>query len=186
MKPVILLDIDGVCADFITPVLEAVYEITGIAYDVSDVTGWDIAKSLNLSVQDAGFLDDRISERYFCSHLQLYPGALEGVQELRKFADVYAVTSPFDSEHWMREREVWLQQNLDFSRENIIFTSAKHLVNGNVLIDDKTSTVIKWETANTYKSTGFVFSRPWNSPDPFERRFSDWPNAVAYLKRIFK
>lgn len=181
MKPIILLDIDGCAANFVRPVLDAVTALTGKTYTDDDVTEWDMYRALGISPEDGRKVDEVIKTAGFCRGLNLYDGAREGVEELRRFADVYAVTAPFDSDYWMREREQWLVVELGFSRFDIIPTHAKHMVAGDVLIDDKTSTLVKWEAERGGRS--ILFSRPWNAADAWGgRRAHGWPHLVAALK----
>lgn len=185
MKPVFLLDIDGVVADFATPVVRAINERLGTVYTTEDVHDWDIYGSLEVPPSVCTAIDERICTKGFCASLEPYPEAIDGVEQLREIAHVVAVTAPFDSDYWMREREQWLIHRFGFRREDIIFTSAKHIVVGDALIDDKASTVEKWRVERT--GTGVLFSRPWNRShnNPDLVRVTGWPHLVAFLKVRF-
>lgn len=186
VKPTILLDIDGVTANFVRPVLDAVTALTGKTYTDDDVTEWDMYKALGVSPEVGKAADEVIKTKGFCRSLRLYDGAREGVEELRRFADVYAVTAPFDSDYWMREREQWLVAELGFSRYDIVPTHAKHMVAGDVLIDDKTSTLVKWQEQPHTLGAGILFSQPWNKADAWGgHRAVSWAHLVAIVKYRF-
>mgnify|MGYP001416567618 CR=1 FL=1 len=50
MTKILLLDTDGVCANFIQAYLDAVEEATGRHYVSAQVTQWDIAKAITKAI----------------------------------------------------------------------------------------------------------------------------------------
>lgn len=150
MKPIVLLDVDGVLADFVGAMLRVVQEVTWREHTPDDVTGYDFAKSLGLTDREAEEVLYRIScRRKFCARMLPLDGAREGVARLRSVADIYVVTSPWNSnETWMSEREAWLKHYFDIHHSRVIHCSAKHLVRGDFLVDDKTETCRDWQAAH--------------------------------------
>jgi len=142
MERVFLCDVDGVLADFLGAVLEGVHGKTGVAHSRQEVTQWSIADSIGVPKE----LIARIAcEKGFCRELKVLPGARELVDMLRKYGEVYFVTSPFwSSQYWMYERNHWLWREFEADSNEIVHTSAKHLIRGDMLIDDKPSTVEMW------------------------------------------
>lgn len=51
----------------------------------------------------------------------------------------------------MPERTRWLVRHFDAKPSQIMHTSAKHLVRGDVLIDDKPTTIERWAHVNEGK-----------------------------------
>lgn len=143
----VLLDVDGVLADFIGSVLATLKVITGEVRHPYEVDRFDFCEALSLPPVTARVVKDRISnERGWWSSLSVFPGAVEGVAALRSVADVYIVTSPWNSCHtWLHEREAWLKRWFDIPHSRVIATSAKHCVAGDVFVDDKTETLVKWD-----------------------------------------
>lgn len=180
-RPVVLLDIDGVCADFVGAVLREVQGITGRVYTPEDVTQWELNDALNLPQEVRDQLEDAITSNGFCTLIEPYPEAYDGLLRLRELADVYALTTPYDSMYWMYERKQWLTDRFDFSHREIIYAHTKHLVRGDVLIDDKTETVVGWQRANDDLG-GIVFDRPWNRNDKWSGRRADWSNLVDVVR----
>lgn len=180
-RPVILLDIDGVVCDFVAPVLAEVNRLMGSTRTADDVTGWDIYTSLGASAAVGEQVNNLIRTEGFCRSLKAYEGAREGVDALREFADVHPVTAPFNGPHWIREREAWLIE-FGFDRKDIVYTDAKYLICGDAIIDDKTSTLVRW--GERQRGCPVLFSRPWNLADAYEGRASNWPSLVGILKAL--
>jgi 5'(3')-deoxyribonucleotidase len=149
-RPVVLLDCDGVLSDFVSAVLDLVHELCGPRYQPHDVTCFDLAKSLGLTDEERARVFGAITSRPgFARELAVYPDAIAGVAALRAVADVYIVTSPWNSNPtWTHDREAWLREHFGIPHSHVIHTSAKHLVAGDVLVDDKTSTLVEWQAAH--------------------------------------
>lgn len=149
-KKTVLLDCDGVLANYVEPVLDLVYERTGRGYTAADVTSFDFAKALKLAPDEARDVKAAVSDREgWWSRLPVLPGAQEGVAKLRQVAHVYIVTSPWNScRTWLWEREAWLKKHFNLPHSNVIAGSAKHLVFGDIFVDDKTEACERWDYEN--------------------------------------
>lgn len=186
MRPRILLDIDGVCGDFITPCLEAIFQHTGTRHSADFVDGWDIMKALDISGDDAKAIFTAMEIPGLCLGIPVYDGAKEGVAALRKFADVWAVTSPFGGAHWMHERDQWCVERLGFHKDDVMHvrSSRKHAIDGDFLIEDKTSTLVEW-AAEHPDGHGILFRRSYNIRDGWEGLSADsWTGIVAAVESV--
>lgn len=179
-KKRVLLDIDGVVAEFVVPMLSELTKITGKKYDKDDVTEWELAKALKLSKDEADKLKLALSMPGFCRSLPVIPGAVDGVRELMEHTEVYVCTSPYDSDTWAREREAWLFEHFKISRSSIISTSAKHVCRADILIEDKEEMIHGW--LEEYPTGfGLLFSQPWNNSYTYRKdviRVTDWSNII--------
>lgn len=162
-RPKVLLDIDGVVLDFVSPVLRLINDRTGGDFVESDVTGWDIYQALGVDKEVARLVDAAIMQPGFCANLEPYEGAVKGLIMLRELADVYPVTAPFAGPNWIGEREVALTA-LGFDRRDIVFTHNKSLVTGDFIVDDKASTLVSWQIAHP-DGVPILMSRPWNAAE---------------------
>ena len=154
-RPTILLDVDGPMADFASSYLDAYYWETGERRRVGDVDRWDIHKA-GWFVERAlamgttphvlrARVDAHVIRPDFCSLITPRTEAIEAVAELRQIADVYVVTSPWTSSPtWVYERTRWIERHFGIPPKNVIHTAAKHLVHGDLLLDDKPSHVESW------------------------------------------
>lgn len=141
-RPRVLVDVDEVLADFQGPALDIMYDVTGRRYVPLDFEVWDIFSILSEEERQAVF--ERIEVPGFCSSIDPKEGAIEAIKEIQTFADVYPVTSPFHSLPWVVERTKWLGDFFGWKKSDVVFTSAKFLVGGDALIDDRPENVIKW------------------------------------------
>lgn len=145
-RPRILLDVDGVLADFVSAYLDIVERVTGRRYQPHDVTSFDIGESLGLARAESAACKRALGNSPCVARtLGIYPGAREGVRRLNEIADVYIVTSPWNSNPtWTHDREWWLHEHFRIPHSRIVHTSAKHLCRGDFLVDDRTETLRQW------------------------------------------
>lgn len=146
----VLLDVDGVLADFIGGIIPIIKAVTGRDVTHDEIDQFDFSAALQLSPEHAGKVKRAIgSSGRMASFLSVFDGAKEGVRRLRDIADLYIVTSPWNSnETWCHDRERWLHRHFDIPHSRVIHTSAKHLIRGDVFVDDKTSALEAWRIRN--------------------------------------
>lgn len=161
-KPRVLLDVDGVLADFVTPALEVMKNVTGKPLPEDVLEDWDIFRSVDKSLQS--HIYDEFKKEGWCYALKPYPGAIKGVSRLREIADVYFVTSPMHGPHWAYERTKWLIDLFNAKTGHVISTNAKYVCRGNVLIDDKTSHIVKWGEHHP-DALRILWKQPYNEKD---------------------
>jgi len=142
-RPRLLVDVDEVLCDFQGPVLKVMGHVTGKPYSPQDFTEWDIFKLLTEEQRNQVFAF--IEQPGFCASLKPTPGSVEAIAELRQIADVFPVTSPFHSTPWVNERTQWLGDYFGWKKSEVVFTSAKFLVVGDAILDDKPLNVTEWE-----------------------------------------
>jgi len=156
---IILLDCDDVLAQFTQGVIDVLNRKLGHDFDINDVTDWDMAHSLGVS---NNVIFGIAGEEGFCVGLDVMPGAKEGVEKLRQYGEIYVVTSPIHtSRTWQFERTKWLHKHFDIPASRVIQTSAKHLIFGDVFIDDRVSHVTKWLNYQSVEASGYVLDVPW-------------------------
>lgn len=182
MKPKFLIDCDGVCAWFTKPVLGHINYLLHTEFTDHHITEWDTYKALGIPEAIGKITDDFIKTKGFCANLEMYDDVREGIDALRKFADIRMVTAPFDSDYWQREREQWIVKHLGIDRHHIHQTHSKEDVVGTVLVDDKTSTLVKWQAAHP-DGMAVLYRQPWNVADAWSGVVANnWPQLVAILR----
>ena len=139
---IVLLDVDGVLADFLGGVRRVVAEVTDQPVPLRQTIYTD-----DLVGEVAAHWLRRSAEVAFCAGLEPYPGVPEAVEELRRVADVVAVTAPLKHcTGWEGVRRAWLAKHYGFAARDVVFTSRKDLVFGDVLVDDHFDHVEPWIT----------------------------------------
>lgn len=188
-KPRVLLDCDGVLADFHSSCLAVINNVFGTNYTLADVVEWDIFDSLKISRDDRSRVYDVMHRDEWCGDMGVYPGAQEGVALLQEHFDVFVVTSPMKGPTWTSEREKWLARNFDIHRSRVVHTSAKEICVGVALIDDKDENLARWHSIRTAEDGDGAVRIPvkWVSnhaaPDHWRGpRFWDWRLMVDFLR----
>jgi 5'(3')-deoxyribonucleotidase len=184
-KPVVLFDADGFLLDFLTPALMVASNVVGRPYKVEDFTSWDIFGHIGKEHERACYAE--YEKPGFCASFEPYPGAVEGVREAQKMADVVVVTSPLHSPTWCHERKQSLYKHFDIPSKNIIFASRKSLVQGRMLVDDRPSHANEWAAANPPYGLGVIWAQPYNRNDEKGSRVtrcSSWTGPDGLLSLI--
>lgn len=185
----VLLDVDGVLANFIGKVCDTIREIGGGDFTPDHVTEFDFAKCLMAHGMSAGAAMETkriISERPgWWSSLEPFPEAQIGVAHLMATADVYIVTSPWNScPTWLHERESWLKRYFAIPHSRVLACSAKHIVAGDIFVDDKTETLRVWQQANP-QGTAIQWRTPHNLRDAWTGASTrTWSDLVALVQRM--
>ncbi len=195
MRPIVLLDSDGPLSNFTKAYLAILARETGAQHTPEEVDQWKIAdcdffkqaaRKINIEPKHLeARVNEAVSERNFCADIEVQPGAQEAVGKLAEIADVYVVTSPWDSSPtWMFERLHWLARNFKLPRSRVIQTGTKDLVFGDVFVDDKLSHVISWQK-RWIKSEGVLFGMHHNRDEAARAGVSSsgWPEVIATVQK---
>jgi 5'(3')-deoxyribonucleotidase len=189
-RPVVLLDCDGPLADFHGAYLRAFHEETDLVAPQEGIDRWaihectffvDAAKRLGVEPLELRRRVDRhVLRPGFCDSIEPQPNARVIVKQLMELSDVFVVTSPWNSSvTWMHERHQWLVRKLAIPRGHIIQTGRKHLIRGDVFVDDKPSHVEEW--AHQWPNgRAVLFDMPHNRSEGSSRRGS-WPEVLDAL-----
>lgn len=169
----VILDCDGVIVDFVKDYLRLLNKHGGTSFVHSDVVDWDIVGCLKIPQSVSDPANAEISYD-FCRNLSPIAGSVEGVKELMKVADILFVTSPWSGCHgWTTAREEWLHQHLGVKATQVMHGSAKDWVKADLFVDDKASTVVKWQAAHE-TAMGVIWDQPWNRHTRGTYRTSSW------------
>lgn len=154
----VLIDVDGVIANFCDGVTSYIERRFGIKVDQSKIFG-DVRDEAN------GLWDDECEEHIkapgFARRLKEYPGAVDAVKQIMETYDVVFVTSPYPySDTWCQDRFMWLRDRFQIGRDDVIFARDKRFVHGLTLIDDRPENVADWSAY--WQKYSILMSRPWN------------------------
>jgi len=156
---IILLDVDGVVADF-TGMVAQVSRAGG--FTLPPVTQWDFMRGLE--APHRAWVERCLALGEYWGSIEPLPGAVAGVDALRMADhDVVFVTSPWEScPTWAYERTRWLLKHFQATRHDVIVAADKSLISGDVFVDDKPEHVGSWVARNK-KKYGFIWDQPWNA-----------------------
>ena len=87
----------------------------------------------------------------FAASLEPAEGSIDFIRDLRKLANVYVVTSPNHSRHWVYDRTEWLRDHFGFDPKHVVHTHAKALCVGDFFLDDSPDHVMRWRAKHPGK-----------------------------------
>lgn len=149
-KPVVLLDVDGVIADFTSLFGNAVMVANASPRGWNpygwDPKQWNLARDLGLTKEQERTVNSILGMPGLALTMNALSGAVEGVKELISIAEVYFVTSPLDGNTtWAYDRCSWLCSYFGDVGKNVVSTEHKSLVHGDVFVDDKPENCASWK-----------------------------------------
>ncbi len=150
----ILLDCDGVICNFV----EEILNFDNHEHTYESITDFNIFKAWNQPERWKDFTK-YISEPGKVLGMKPFNGAVEFVNELRKFGEVIIATSPFKSPNWIPERLEWLEKHFGFKHDEVCVWSKKHLIRADVLIDDAFHNVLE------FPGKSLLLNHPWNQAE---------------------
>lgn len=188
----ILVDCDGPLSDFEGSALDLVERETGKRYDRDQLTSWDTFGCLGLTNFYALMRAD-VETNGFCLRMKEVPGSAPALKFMNEIGEVFVVTASFDAYNWDLDRRMWLNTKFGIDKEHIIQTSAKHVVDGDLFIDDRPENIVSWIEAHP-KGYALLWDLPHNhgfnlnSIDKYcqnrvERALS-WPHVIYMIERL--
>lgn len=171
----LLLDMDGVVADFMGEVYRQTEIETGRKYCHADtVDYW-----FNDSPDRALFLDIMNREGVY-RHLDVITGAIQAVNRLREHYDVVVCSAPPKTSKTAEdEKRGWLAEHFDTDfAEQAIITRNKHLVMGRVIIEDNPfiDRDANWQP--------IIFDQAWNQDVTDLPRMKGWHDLAPVYRSM--
>jgi len=181
-RPRVLLDADGVLADFLGQSLDVLAEISGQKWHIDQFKTWDIFETVPSRYEKVFF--ETINQLGWCRSLPVYPEAVAGVTRLREIAEIYIVTSPMNHiPTWMFERERWVEEHFGIHHKKVVHTSAKYLCTADVLIDDRPANIQAWEREHP-EGLGLLWDQPYNRGEEVGLRVQSWAQVHAVVENL--
>lgn len=138
MSQIVLLDVDGVIANFDLFLQKCIVEVVKEPKSEKELSSFQRARVWK-RVLTPGRLYTDVEE---------IPYAVQGVKALAKVSDVYFCTSPMKVPNWCFDRQNWLKDRFGALAGKIVFTKHKFLVHGDILVDDKVKNIDSWQEAH--------------------------------------
>lgn len=180
---IILLDVDGVIANFHARARRMIRERVGIDIPEDEFTTWDVCDPL-----PEQWMKDEVhvglAQPGFAATLEPYPDAHEAVRQLREIGEVLFVTTPHHrSETWMKERERWCHEHFGAGPDEVIHAARKYAVYGRLFVDDKPKNIEQWKARHPDK-TAILWDQPYNRYASHLRRERDWSEVIRVAREI--
>lgn len=129
----VLCDVDGVLADFVG----ALFATVDARLTLADVTTWDVFALLTEGQRTTAKM--ALQDPAWWLALKPVPGALDALAAVASAPGVEVVyaTSPWVScRGWEWARRRWLQEHAGAKHGQVVVTSRKDVVSGDVFLDD--------------------------------------------------
>lgn len=179
-KQDVLIDIDGCFANFIDASLPHLRRVVcqHRAFDQlpsnlataahEDVASYRMEELFGLTSDEIATWHGLVKQPGYCAAIQPYPYARECIARLQRIANVYPVTFPWPkAPHWIIERETWLEEQLGIDPDGVIYTRQKHMVVGDIFVEDTTKYLVAWKKRHR-DGVAIRVRRPYNKHEPFD------------------
>jgi 5'(3')-deoxyribonucleotidase len=160
MKPRVLVDVDGVLADFVGHTFATLTALGGPERRHENVVQWDILDVVPPEFKEG--LNQQWHSKGWCQTIPELPGAGRAVRELQSVADLHILTAAFPAPYWHHERLEWLYHRVGVKGRDVTFSCRKEFVYGDVFVDDKTEHVVAWAERHP-TGRAFLWAQPWNN-----------------------
>jgi 5'(3')-deoxyribonucleotidase len=183
----ILIDMDGILADILTPWIseynERFVENPAARLSSKDIIHFDIHKCTKSPAEDLRIYDI-IEQQGFFSKLKPITGAVEAIDKLALKHEL-VILSTANTPWCYGEKVQWLKWHFPmFNKKNTILTGAKHMVVGDVLIDDSPQNAINYLNHHP-KAKVVGIEYPYNSAClSYEHLFSTDHKATAWSRIV--
>lgn len=168
----IAIDMDEVIADLMPKYLDAFEARTGRRLAEADLVGKKI-----YSLAGGEDIRGLLHERGFFRDLPPIPGALEGLEVLRKRYRLYFVTAAMEFKHSFEDKYDWLHEHCPWvSWRHIVFCGDKSIIGTDYLLDDHAHNL------ETFTGTPLLFDAWHNRGEERFRRLRDWGEVVEFFE----
>jgi 5'(3')-deoxyribonucleotidase/uncharacterized membrane protein len=181
----LVVDVDGVLTDQVTPVLERINRKFGTHYTKADINHWD--EPLPLAHTDIKTeIENSHLEPEFILGLKPIPGAQKALADLSKYCEITIATQRAGVAN--KPTRQWLKNNrIPFDKYVNTGSKQKGLVDGSILIDDYSNNILDFVRQG---KAAIVFTQPWNANDPVLsgvehiQRAGSWDDIYEMVNRL--
>lgn len=180
MKPIVLLDCDGLIFDYDHAFLRTYKKVTGVTLPKSVITKYNLISCVTIKKSSLKKLKAQLNKSGWAAKIKPYPEALKAVKKLMKISNVYFVTANTKSNKtWTYEREKALQKHFG-KKIQLVHTHHKYLVHGDFFVDDKLENVEEWQKWNK-DGIGVVWHKAYNT-EYKGYRADNWDDIIDMVK----
>jgi 5'(3')-deoxyribonucleotidase len=165
-KPRLLLDVDGILADYVGATIKVMNAMSGENITPDDIVKWEVTEALeNHSLREK--CKDAFNQAGFCLTFEAYDGAQDAVARLALSTEIFFVTAPMiKNPTWMPDRLAWLMHHFGVDHKHVVFATKKHIFIGDFMVDDNPENITSWLQNNDKGAKGILWDRPYNkTPD---------------------
>jgi 5'(3')-deoxyribonucleotidase len=173
----ILIDMDDVMADAIQRFFDWYERDFGVRYTKADIYGKYLRDIVPEAHKEA--VKSYAHQPGFFKDLPVIDQAKETIEKLNNLHEVYVVSAAMEFKYSFTDKYEWLDQHFPFIHwKNRIFCGNKHLVQGDVLIDDHDFNL------SAFPGRAIVFSSPHNMLLTAYERMNGWKDAKLFFEGL--
>lgn len=174
-KPVLLFDLDGICANLAAKWLDAYNREWDDDLTLDEIVEWEWHRFVRPECGKRIY--QYLNRPGFFADLEPIPGALPALERLKDRAELVVLTaSPRGA---MADKVNWVRRHLPFiPKENVIITHRKDLVAGDVLFDDAPRNL------RHFRGVRVLMDYPYNRNFHDAYRVRDWAAFEALMERV--
>ena len=170
----IFVDMDEVLADTYQAHIDIYNEVHGTNFTKNDALGKDFWKCVPEENQQS--VKDHAWQIGFFRNLKVMPDSQKIMKELCSLHEVYIASAAMQFPNSLKEKSDWLDENFPFiDWRNRILCGYKHVLNGDVLIDDRAYNL------QSFKGRSLLFTSPHNINTTEFERVSTWLEVAEKL-----
>lgn len=145
----ILVDLDATLVDSLPHWLRHIHHETGVGAQIGDIVSWNMAECPPLDRLAPAEIYDWLQRPGFIATAPIMHGAQEAMDEFTAAGDKVYIVTARSGPVSVPETYIWLKYHLPvFDYKNVIFCYDKHLIDADVLIEDKVETLEKYAEAH--------------------------------------
>lgn len=186
----ILVDMDGIVTDTLPTWLNRIHQLTGVRAVPDDITKWNLNENPPLNLLKPNEIFDILNEKDFTLGIPQMADANLFLEKLHKAGhDISIVTARYGT-NCMPETLVWLREMMPWLNveKKAWFVYDKHRITGDILIDDKAETLIKYR--EEHPTTKLItIDYPYNKHAPpdthrVHRNGYEWEQIESYINEL--
>ena len=170
MRLIALIDIDDTICDTVPIWIRRYNRKYKDHLKVKDIQEWDLAQ---YTVPECGMkIYDILEQGNLYKFAKPIPLALDGVMALRSIGFEIAYSTAGNPKasvykyQWLKDHDFW------HSKDHYIQTASKHLIKGDLMIDDNYNNIIN------FYGHGILYGQPWNSRYTYSNRVDNWKPII--------
>lgn len=186
----ILVDLDGIVADTLPHWLRRIYYLTGVRATLADITKWNLNENPPLTLLQPNQIFDILNEPGFNVSIPEMSDATLFLKKLHDVGhDISVVTARFgpvampETLQWLHAMMPWFD-----AEKKTFFCYDKHRVDGDILIDDKAETLIKYNQEHPAAKL-ITIDYPYNQHAPantirVSKNGYEWEQIESYINKL--
>jgi 5'(3')-deoxyribonucleotidase/uncharacterized protein with PQ loop repeat len=170
----IAIDMDEVIADAFSEHLRRYNQLTGANLTKETVARNGLCESI--PSEHRGIFDSIADEVGFFADLRVIEGSQNALAILSQHHDIFIASAAMEVPTSFDAKFKWLEKHFPFiPPSRIVFCGDKHIINADVLIDDRSRHFKK------FPGTGILFTAPHNANEAAPLRANNWDEVVQIL-----